>query len=130
MEVCRRRGVDARLGSLGEPGLLARARFDGVVMLGNGLGLLGGPDAAPAHLRWLADRCQPGALLVGDAVTSGPPRACLRVRFGSIVGEWFDFWQPAPDDLAEAAAAAGWEVEGIAGGATGRYVATLRLTAG
>ena len=65
IEVCDRRGVDAILGRLGDA---SRAyRFDGIALLGNNFGLFASPEQAPAHLRWLADRCVPGATLVGDA---------------------------------------------------------------
>lgn len=72
IEVCRRRRVHAIRGRLGDQDISLDG-FDGVMMLGNNLGLLASPQEAPGHLRWLADRCPPGATLVGEALAQPTP---------------------------------------------------------
>lgn len=133
------------MGSLGD-GLLADERFDGVLMLGNNLGLLTSPQIASSHLRWLADRCQPGALLVGEgrdptkttdpdhlayhrrAAADGraPGQTRLRVHFDGDHGDWFSYWLLTPEELDQAVRETPWQVESIAGGGN-PFIATLRL---
>jgi hypothetical protein len=92
----RARSVARRCGGLPQAGCRCRGRpvgrrpglppgkFDGVTMLGNNLGRLASPDEAPSHLRWLADRCVPGAILVGQGLdvrhTDDPNQLAYHVR--------------------------------------------------
>lgn len=146
VDVCRRRGLDARLGSLGDRALLTEERFDAVLMLGNNLGLLDGPERAQGHLEWLAARCRPGALLVGESMditrkgpeylayfrrvaAAGRPPGQLRLRivFEGQAGDWFFYWQLTPDELRNVIRNTPWSIEHIdpvAG--TDRYVAVMR----
>lgn len=144
VEVCRRRGLDARLGSLGVEGLLADERFDAVVMLGNNLGLLASPERAAEHLDWLAARCRPGALLVGEsmdvtktetpvhlayhrrATAAGRPpgQMRLRVRFADQVGDWFSYWHLSPEELRSVVRNTSWRIDRTIGEV--EYVAVLQ----
>ena len=146
VEVCRRRGVTAKAGSLGDAHLLVGETFHAIIMLGNNLGLLESPDRAPRHLRWLADRCRPSAVLVGEgldvthtenpdhlayharALADGrrPGQMRLRIHYKGQTGEWFPYWQIGRDELREVVADTPWQVEYITDDVL--YVATLRLS--
>jgi SAM-dependent methyltransferase len=133
VEACRRRGLLAIRGAVGEPGLLADEQFDAVLLLGHNLGLLQSFDKAPSILRWLADRCRPGAVLIGDSLDTTvaataswrsyhelnrergrrPGEARMRICYAGSCGEWFDYWLLSPQDLVEVSANTPWEVERI-----------------
>jgi SAM-dependent methyltransferase len=148
VEVCRRRGLTAFEGALGDPDLLTGEQFDAVALLGNNLALLAGPEQAPGHLAWLAERCRPGAMLVGEGLDATrdtslehivyqrrarregrvPGQMRLRVVYEDRAGDWFDYWQLSPDALREAVESTPWTVEQVTGEML--YVATLRLCSG
>jgi hypothetical protein len=145
VEVCRRRDIPAIVGSLGEEGLLAGERFDAVVMLGNNLALLAGPETAPGYLTWLAERCRPGATLVGEGLDATqttslehlsyhrrarregrrPGQMRLRVVYEARTGDWFAYWHLSPDELREVTEGTPWTVDQVIGEEL--YMATLRL---
>jgi SAM-dependent methyltransferase len=151
VEACRRRGLHAVHGALGDPELLAAERFDAVLMLGHNLGLLHTPERAPSILRWLAERCATGAEMVGDSVDPTladdadwreyrarnsalgrrPGQTRSRIAYGDHVGDWFEYWLLSPVELEQAAAGTGWELKLVEFDDDkrfpGDYVATLRL---
>jgi SAM-dependent methyltransferase len=150
VEACRRRGLHAVRGAIGEPGLLAGERFDAVLLLGHNLGLLCSAARAPAILRWIADRCRRGAVLIGDSLDTTmtaqegwrsyhelnrkrgrrPAEAHLRVCYSGSCGRWFEYWLMSPQELEKASARTPWELERVEFDDderyAGDYVATLR----
>jgi SAM-dependent methyltransferase len=150
VETCRRRGLCAMRGAIGEPGLLADERFDAVLLLGHNLGLLRSADQAAAILLWLADRCRSGAVLVGDSLDTTmtaqpgwdsyhelnrergrrPGEARMRICYAGSCGDWFDYWLMSPQELADASVDTPWELERVEFDEderyAGDYVATLR----
>lgn len=151
VEACRRRGLRAIRGAIGEPGLLVDEHFDAVLLLGHNLGLMQSVDKAPSMLRWLADRCAPGAALIGDsldttmaAAAAGwtsyhelnrergrrPGEARIRICYTGSCGDWFDYWLLSPQELVQVSASTPWEVELVEFDDdkrfAGDYVATLR----
>lgn len=126
--VARRRGVDARVGGLGDlpEGLGA---FDTFLLAGGGLHLLGVLDNVPAALAGLAEVANPGAWLIGTspldeaddpATADAAPhrvRYRLRVEHGAEVTEWSEWGYAAevtPPQLARLVAGTGWAIEEIA----------------
>jgi SAM-dependent methyltransferase len=150
VEACRRRSLHAVRGAIGEPGLLAGERFDAALLLGHNLGLLRSAARAPAILDWIADRCRPGAVLIGDSLDttmtaqdgwrsyhelnrargSRPAEARMRVCYSGSCGAWFQYWLMSPQELEEASAHTPWELERVEFDDderyAGDYVATLR----
>lgn len=150
VEACRRGGVNAIAGAIGEPGLLDDEQFDAALLLGHNLGLLGAPDDASSLLRWLAKRCWSGAILIGDSLDTtiadesswrgynernreggrSPGQTRMRVGYGGRLGAWFDYWLISPPDLARAARGTGWRLERVQYDEderyAGEYVASLR----
>jgi SAM-dependent methyltransferase len=150
VEACRRRGLRAVRGAIGEPGLLTGEQFDAVLLLGHNLGLLQSVDKAPSILSWLADRCPPGAALIGDSLDTTmaaapgwhsyhelnrergrrPGEARMRICYDGSCGDWFDYWLMSPQELVEVSAGTPWQVERVEFDDderyAGDYVATLR----
>ncbi|MEU0236283.1 class I SAM-dependent methyltransferase [Nocardiopsis sp. NPDC006198] len=117
VEVARQRGVDARLGSIAAPPADI-GRFDALLLLGNNLGLLQGPERAPEVLAHLASLARPGALLIGTGMDPStadadhrayqernrragrlPGQIRMRNRQGVLATDWFDYLLAGVDDL-------------------------------
>jgi SAM-dependent methyltransferase len=136
--VARRRGVDARLGSLPDPpaGL---GTFDTFLLLGASLALLTTYPRPTVALARLAERANPGAQLLGSdvAVPAAAPAVShlrVRARHRDEQTEWsaWEGGEPyvAPERLADVVAGSGWHVEEIrfTDDAGMEYLARLRLT--
>ncbi|MBV8541602.1 MAG: class I SAM-dependent methyltransferase [Pseudonocardiales bacterium] len=127
--VARRRGVDARVGGLGDlpEGL---GTFDTFLLAGGGLHLLGVLDNVPAALAGLAEVANRGAWLIGtstladgaDDSVAAPDAALdrvlyrLRVEHGAEVTEWSEWGYAAevtPPQLDRLVAGTGWAIEEI-----------------
>ena len=109
-DVCRRRGVrDVRVEDLNEP---PAGPWGAVLLLCGNLGLGGSWDGNRRLLRRLADRCAPGAVLVGDSVNDESGKDLgLRIRYGDLVTPW---WRQRNVRSAEVPAlvdGTGWAVE-------------------
>ncbi|GGM36325.1 hypothetical protein GCM10012275_04480 [Longimycelium tulufanense] len=127
--VSRRRGVDARIGGLGQlPDDIGT--FDTFLLAGGGLHLLGVLDNARDALAELTKIANPGARLIGttllleeDEFAAGegdpdPGRALyrLRVEQGAEFTEWSEWGYTAevrPERLAEVVAGTGWTIAEI-----------------
>lgn len=158
--VCRERGV--RTVFTGSVFDLADTRpepFDTFVMLGNNLGLLGSPRAAPAMLDALASMARPGARIVGETAdpyhTTNPlhldyheqnrragrlgGQLRLRIRHQRMATPWWDYLLCTPEELAGIVAPTRWRLVDVyapdPGGPTGswapgQWTATLELVSG
>lgn len=135
LEVCRRRGVrDTFLGEVTQLATESSARFDGLLALGNNLGLLGSPEHAPQMFDALKAVSTPGATIAGTCLdpTAGEPppwharyhelnrgrgrmagHITLRTRFRDLATEWFDLLWMSPEQLDELAKPCGWEVADV-----------------
>jgi SAM-dependent methyltransferase len=147
IEVCRRRGLKhARVLSVTEVGRLGRGRFNTILMLGNNFGLLGSPRRARKILRDLHSITRGGAAIL--AQTRNPYRTTdpdhlayhqrnrargrmagqirMRVRYGKIVGPWFDYLFVSPSEMNEIVAGTGWTVERLIDPDAANYHAIIR----
>jgi len=149
IEVCRQRGIDDLFhGTVQElAGGSNGASYDTFLMLGNNIGLLGGPAQAPGLLAALAAVARPGARIVGTAghiyKTDNPDHLAyhernralgrmpgelrLRTRFQRLAGEWFDYLFASPEELARIAETGGWRLADVVEGSGYVYLAELRL---
>jgi SAM-dependent methyltransferase len=127
-EVCRRRGVtDVRVGDLNEPP--AEGRWRTVLLLCGNLGLGGSWEGNRALLHRVAEVCDPGALLIGDSVTSeGRPEIGLRIRYRGTATPWWRQRNVAAREVPNLVAGTGWVVERHVEAADGvdHYVALRR----
>jgi len=149
--VCCDRGVRATFtGSVFELVASRPEPFDTFLMLGNNLGLLGGPVQAPLVLKALASMAAPGARIVGetaDPYTTTDPlhvdyhdqnrrsgrlagQLRLRVRHRRTVTPWWDYLFCTPEELEEIIAPTAWTLAGVQPRPIppGQWVATLLLS--
>jgi SAM-dependent methyltransferase len=143
VEVCRRRGVkQVFCGTVAELAAAGPGPFDGVLMLGNNLGLVGSPQRAPHVLAALGGVLRPGGVIVGaciDPYQTGRPvhlayhernrragrmpgQVTIRIRYQRLATNWFDLLWMSLTELDQIAAAAGWGVTGALPGAEYRAV--------
>jgi SAM-dependent methyltransferase len=104
--------------------------FDSVVMMGNNFGLVGTTDRGPAILDALAEVATDDATLVAQsrdpAVTDDddhrsyhefnrergrlPGALRIRVRYGGLATEWFDYLMAAPETMSDLASETPWDL--------------------
>jgi SAM-dependent methyltransferase len=136
---CRKRGVrEAYTGSVRQAAADGLAgTFDSALMLGNNLGLLGSPAAASKCLDAL------GVLLRDDGVIVGTGmdvyrtdkqvhldyhernrrlgrmagQLTIRVRYQRLATDWLSWLAMSPEELAELAGEAGWQIADLLPGA-------------
>jgi SAM-dependent methyltransferase len=118
--VCRNRGVQHTFtGTVYGLADSRPDRFDTILLLGNNLGLLGTPEAAPGFLAALATLSAPDATVIGIGVdphgtddpfhlayhegnrAAGRPsgQLRLRVRHRALATPWFSYLLLSPDEL-------------------------------
>jgi SAM-dependent methyltransferase len=147
IEVARRRGLrDTVLNTVDE---YARgpARYDTFLMLGNNLGLIEGPERAPAFLSALAALARPGARIIAHGTdpygTSDPVHVSyhernrargrlggqlrLRLRYRLLATDWFDYLVCSPDELASLLVGTPWRVTSIDDADRPYYLAVMEL---
>jgi SAM-dependent methyltransferase len=130
IRVCEDRGVrDARVLSISA---ISRKLgvFDTILMLGNNVGLLGGPQRAQRLLRRWHAMTSPHARIVGAtmnpyaAVTPDHRRyhvfnrargrlagqLRIRIRHRRFATPWFDYWLASPKELRRAVRGTGWRI--------------------
>jgi SAM-dependent methyltransferase len=148
LEVCRRLGIEQTFhGTIFELAALDPKPFDTFLLMGHNYGLLGGPEQAPRFLDALRTMARPGAKIIGtnreplattDPVNLAyhqmnrergrePGLMTIRVRWRQLATPWFDYWFLPVGQLAEIAAACGWELVDTAC-ENDHYLAELRLT--
>ncbi|MFJ4656815.1 class I SAM-dependent methyltransferase [Nocardia sp. NPDC088792] len=145
IEVARARGVRAQLCGVDElPAGLGR--FDTILLLGNNIGILGGPGRAEAVLAGLASVAAPNARLIGTSIDpylsddhdtsdyrnrnrsrgrlGGQLR--MRIRYDRIASPWFDYLFPSVGELRALVAETPWWIEHVEQEGA-KYAVTLRL---
>lgn len=130
--VARQRGIHAEQVAVGEIGR-SLGTFDSIIMLGNNLGLLGGPDAALPVLEDLAILANVGARLLGSGLDPYktdnsdhlayhelnrqrgrlPGQARIRVRDGLVATEWFDYLFVSPREFEDVVRESPWKIEAL-----------------
>ncbi|MCA1847032.1 MAG: class I SAM-dependent methyltransferase [Actinobacteria bacterium] len=132
--VCQQRGVHSTFtGDVFDLAATAPAPFDTFLMLGNNLGLVGGPDQAPRFLEALAGMARPGARVIGETLdpygTSDPDhlryheenrrlgrlagQLRLRVRHRRLATPWWDYLCCTPEELQSILSATRWELSDV-----------------
>ena len=143
--VCRARGIrDVRHLDLRDP---PECLWDTVLLMGGNLGVAGGWEQTRDLLHRLAATAPPGGALIGDSVdpTSEDPddlayeaaneaagryrgHIRLRLRYGDLVGRWWEQINIASADLEALISGTGWVLDDRFGDADG-YAVVLRRTA-
>lgn len=146
VEVCRRRGLDARECDVADVGRLDGA-FDTLLMLGNNFGLVGTRERAPAVLSALAAVAADDAVLYAESRDPTetdeedhlayhernrergrlPGALHIRVRYRRYATPWFDYLLAAPDEMEDLVADTPWTLTEVLGDPDGDYVGVLEL---
>ena len=145
VEVCRRRGLDARELDVADAADLDGS-FDTLLMVGNNFGLVGTRERAPEVLSALAaiasedevlfaESSNPTATDEGDHLTYHernreqgrlPGALRIRVRYRRYVTPWFDYLLAGPEEMRELVADTPWNLVEVIGDEDGDYVGVLR----
>ncbi len=147
VKVCRLRGLrKVLLRGIADIDRFRPASFDTVLMLGNNFGLFGSASGARKYLRKLARITSEEARIIAGTrnpyLTSNPDhlryqrlnrkrgrmsgQIRLRVRFGKIIGEWFDYLLVSPEEMEGLLAGSDWEIERLIGSGEPTYYAIIR----
>jgi SAM-dependent methyltransferase len=147
IKVCKSRGLKkAFVRPIGEIHKFKPNSFDTVIMLGNNFGLFGSFKRAQVLLKKLYRITSPAAQIIAGTrnpyLTDNPNhlqylkrnkrrgrmagQIRMRVRFGSAVGEWFDYLFVSPDEMKEILNNTDWQVEKFINSQEVHYFAVIR----
>jgi SAM-dependent methyltransferase len=145
--VARRRGLrDTVLNSVDEYAK-GPIRYDTFLLLGNGLGLIGGPERAPSFLAALADLARPGAQIIAHGTdpygTTDPVHVSyhernrargrlggqlrLRLRYRLLATDWFDYLVCSVEELESLLVGTRWRLKSIDDADRPYYLAVMEL---
>ncbi|GAA2681353.1 class I SAM-dependent methyltransferase [Actinoplanes palleronii] len=133
IEVARRRGLRDTVLSTVDGYARATARYDTFLLLGNNLGLLEGPERAPAFLEALSRLANPGARILAQGAdpygTRDPVHVGyhernrargrlggqlrLRLRYRMVASDWFDYLNCSVDELEQLIDGTGWRLKSV-----------------
>jgi SAM-dependent methyltransferase len=146
VKVAAERGVDARPGTILDPGDVGT--FDAIALLGGNLGLLGSRRRSTVALYRLATVARPGARLLAvghDPYATDDPvhlayhehnrwrgllpgQIHMRLRYKDAMSEWFDRLLLSPAELTRLLAVTPWRLaDVVADRETGFYLAEMTL---
>src|SRR5688572_8572906 len=147
IKVCKARGLKKEmLRPIEDVAKFRNASFDTIIMMGNNFGLLGHPKRAKRLLKEFHRITTGDASIIAGTLnpygtknpehlryhkfnkTRGrlPGQITFRVRFGSLIGKWFDYLFVSPTELGTILDSAGWHVEKLYGDTNDRYFALIR----
>ena len=147
IKVCKERGIrKAMVRSIADISRFRPGSFDTVLMMGNNFGLLADPVNAKVRLAELGRITSPKAVIVAGSLNPYgttkkehlryhrynrgrgrmPGQITFRVRFGSSIGEWFDYLLVSPDEMRNILEQSAWTVSRFIGNTERSYFAILR----
>lgn len=147
IKVCKARGLEkAMLRPIEDVAKFRNDSFDTILMMGNNFGLLGDPQRAKRLLKEFHRITTGDASIIAGTLnpygtknpehlryhkfnkTRGrmPGQITFRVRFGSLIGKWFDYLFVSPTELDTILDTSGWHVEKLYGDTNDRYFALIR----
>ncbi len=147
VKVCRLRGLRKVLvRPIADIGKFGPACFDTVLMLGNNFGLFGSAAGAERLLQKLARITSPAARIIAGTrnpyLTTDPDhlryqrlnkqrgrmpgQIRLRVRFGRIIGPWFDYLLVSPKEMEKLLSGSAWQIKQLIGTGEPSFYAIIR----
>ena len=143
----RRRGVHDVVLASAQQGVAGRGPYDTFLLMGENLGLIGGPGQAGDFLNGLASAASPGARIVGHGAdphqTADPVHVryrernhvagtlaglmTIRVRHRDLATGWFPYLLCSPAELAGLAAGTPWQLTDVQRVDEVNYLAVLSL---
>jgi SAM-dependent methyltransferase len=147
IEVARQRGLLDTVRATVDEFAKSPARYDTFLLLGNNLGLIEGPERAPAFLSALAAMARPGARIIAQGTdpygTSDPVHVAyhrrnrergrlggqlrLRLRYRLQATEWFDYLNCSVDELRTLLEGTPWRLKSIDDADRPYYLAVMEL---
>jgi SAM-dependent methyltransferase len=147
IKVCKLRGVSkALLRPILEVRRFPAGSFDTVIMMGNNFGLFGGYTRAKRLLKDFFRITSPDGRIIAEATDpyhtkdvlhlayhrlnrrrgrmSGQLR--LRVRYGNVIGDWFDYLLVSQKELKEIVANTGWRIAEVISDQGSGYIVVLK----
>jgi SAM-dependent methyltransferase len=146
VKVCKMRGVKKVMSrSIDHASKFRVSSFDTVLMMGNNFGLVGDHIKAPRVLRDLARiTSDEGRIIAATLNPYGtrnpdhlryhkfnkargrwPGQITIRVRFGSLIGSWFDYLFVSPKEMESLLDGTEWKIEKLVGNTDDRYFAII-----
>ena len=147
VKLCKLRGVKkAMVRPIEEISKFRASSFDTILMMGNNFGLVKNPANARRVLKEFSRITTDNAVIIAATLnpygTRNPEhlryhkfnksrgRAAgqirIRVRYGSLIGSWFDYLFVSPDEMQALIRDTDWTVEELFGNTDDRYVALIR----
>jgi SAM-dependent methyltransferase len=147
IRVCKARGVKkAIMRSIEDISKFKTNSFDTVLMMGNNFGLMASPERAKVLLRELLRITSKDAVLIAGTLNPYgtknpdhlkyhkfnrrrgrmPGQLTIRARFGTTIGEWFDYLFVSPTEMRQLLKDSGWKIEATMGPTDDRYFAIIR----
>lgn len=146
IKVCRARGFkEALVRPINDVDRFKRDSFDTILMLGNNFGLFGDRENAKAILGKFARITSSDAKII--AGTRNPYRTGdqdhlayhklnkkrgrmagqirMRIRYGKIVGEWFDYLFVSPDEMRDILSDTDWHIAELINSEEANYFAVI-----
>ncbi len=145
--VARERGLRDTVVTTVDDYTRAPTRYDTFLLLGNNLGLLEGPERAPAFLAALAALAKPGARIVAQGTdpygTTDPVHVAyhrrnrergrlggqlrLRLRYRQLATGWFDYLNCSVEELDHLLADSPWRLKSVDAEDRPYYLAVMEL---
>lgn len=147
IEVCKRRGLkNAMVKPIAAASEFEPDSFDTILMFGNNFGLFGDAENAKLILKKMSRITSEKAQIIAQTLNpyqTGNPEHLeylefnrrrgrmpgqikIRVRYGKIVGNWFDYLFVSPDEMREIVAGTDWQIEELIESGEANYFAVIR----
>ena len=147
IEVARKRGLRDTVLNTVDAYARSVARYDTFLLLGNNLGLIEGPERAPAFLAALAELARPGARIIAQGTdpygTTDPVHVAyhrrnrdrgrlggqlrLRLRYRLLTTDWFDYLNCSVMELEGLLAGSRWRLKAVDTDDRPYYLAVMEL---
>ena len=146
VKVCKLRGVKkAIVRPIEEISKFRPSSFDTILMMGNNFGLVQNPNNARRVLKEFSRITTDNAVIVAATLNPygtrnpehlryhklnrsrgrAPGQIRIRVRYGSLIGQWFDYLFVSPEEMRSILEGTDWQVEKLFGNTDDRYVALI-----
>lgn len=147
VKVCKMRGLKrAIIRPVEEISKFRASSFDTILMMGNNFGLVGDHLKAQSILKEFSRiTSDEGTILAATLNPYGtrnpehlryhkfnrargrwPGQITIRVRFGTLIGAWFDYLFVSPEEMRTLLDGTDWEIEKLLGNTNDRYFAIIR----
>ncbi|MFN0140946.1 MAG: class I SAM-dependent methyltransferase [Pyrinomonadaceae bacterium] len=151
IKVSKSRGLKrALLRSIDDISKFKSNSFDTILMMGNNFGLFGNPAKAKRLLKIFAEITSDDARIIAGSrnpyVTTKRAhlrylrfnknrgriagQITIRARFGTTIGEWFDYLLVSPKEMEEILDGTKWKIEKLFGDTENNYFALIQRRAG